>query len=102
MNNDILLSRELLALASAYHAGSIALPILASRAESLVEQMRDQFPTDVFSGAMNCVYRIGDINAVTLDENRQITDVERAMIDRQLDSLVRLVSPDTWSANMLK
>lgn len=93
MDNDTLLTRELLALAASYRGGCIGLPTLASRAETLVEQMSDQLPTEVFSVAMNCVYLIEEINAIILDENRPITDGERGMIDRQLESLTELILP---------
>ena len=93
MDNDTLLTREFLALAASYRGGRVGLAPLASRAESLVEQMCDQLPTDVFSSAMNCVYLIEEINAIILDENRPITDGERGMIDRQLQSLTELILP---------
>ena len=93
MDNDTLLTRELHALAASYRGGCIGLPTLASRAESLVEQMCDQLPTAVFSGAMNCVYLIEEINAIILDENRPITDGERGMIDQQLETLTELILP---------
>lgn len=93
MDNDTSLARELLALAASYRGGCSSLPALASRAETLIEQMRGHLPADVFSGAMNSVCLIEEINAVILDENRPLTDGERAMIDRQLDCLVELISP---------
>jgi len=54
--------------------------------------MRPHLLADTFLKAMNCVYLIEDINALVMDENRQITAVERHDIHAQLSILENLLA----------
>jgi len=91
LKNDELI-REISALSASYRAGSAELDSLSYRAELLVEQMRACLSDDGFSRAMNCVYIIEEINALVLDENRQITQSEQGEIESQLALLEKLVT----------
>ena len=86
------LVRELAAISAAYRAGSVHLSSLASRVEFLIEQMRVHLSAQDFAHTMNCVYRIEEINAVILDEQRQLTQSENQAIENDISLLENLIS----------
>lgn len=92
MKKNQLLSEELHRLIVSYHDGSSDLAHLSQRTETLIEAMRPHLLADTFLKAMNCVYLIEDINALVIDENRQITAVERHDIHAQLSILENLLA----------
>jgi hypothetical protein len=85
------LSHALLALIASYREGSTRLHSLAAGIETLVERMQSSLSAEDFGRAMNCFYLIEDVNALTLDEGRQPTQVEQDSIHRQLNLLEALV-----------
>jgi hypothetical protein len=84
-------SENFAALLAEYRAGSVSLPSLALKIESLTQLFRESVSDDDFARAMNSVYLIEDINAVALDERRQLTQSENEAIKKELSSLERLL-----------
>lgn len=93
MKTTQFLSEELCKLISSYHEGSSDLAHLSQRAETLVEAMRPNLLADTFSKAMNSVYLIEDINALVMDESRQVTAGELHDVHAQLSMLENLFAP---------
>ena len=87
------LSEDLHRLIASYHEGSSDLAHLSQRAETLIEAMRPNLQADAFSMAMNSVYLIEDINALVMDESREVTVVEQQAIHAQLSVLENLFTP---------
>lgn len=90
MNTTSPLVLEILGLCSQYREESVLLATLASRSETLVEQMRSELSSEDFLHAMNRVYLIEEINALCLDENRNPTREEKNAIFADLDALERI------------
>jgi hypothetical protein len=90
LRNNQLLTGELHKLIASYRDGSSDLAHLSQRAETLIEETRPNLLADNFSQAMNCVYLIEEINALVLDESRQVTDIEQRDICTQLTILENL------------
>jgi hypothetical protein len=93
LKTDQFLSEDLCKLIASYQEGSTDLAHLSQRAETLIEAMRPNLPADTFSKAINSVYLIEDINALVLDESRQVTAGERQDIHAQLSMLENLFAP---------
>ncbi len=92
MENDGLILQQLHDLISCYRKGAVELSSLSFKSEVLVEKMRPWLPSGAHSEAMNCVYVVEEINAVVLDENRNVTKEEVAEIERRLVLFEKLIA----------
>ncbi|QNP59931.1 hypothetical protein [Paenacidovorax monticola] len=82
-----MLAQQLLDLISSYQIGSIELNSLCFKSELIMEGMRSYLSSEIFSKAINCVYVLEEINALILDEARQLTQAERTEVEGQLNLL---------------
>lgn len=85
------LAEELRKLITTYRSGSSDLAHLSQRSETLIEAIRPHLTADMFSQAINYVYLIEEMNALVLDENRRVTDMEQHEIFTQLIKIENLL-----------
>lgn len=91
MENEID-KRQVMDLIHSYENSSIDLNHFCFESELMIEKMKKLFFIDHFSKAMNCVYTLEEINALSLDEERSITQEEHLEISNQLNLLKKFIA----------
>jgi hypothetical protein len=81
----------MLSLRTEFLGSLISLNSLVYSCEALLEHHAEDMDPDKHKLAMNCVYILGEINAVVLDEARQMSSEEHDVAVAEVQRLTALV-----------
>jgi hypothetical protein len=94
MNSRQDVTQEIDGLKHKYLMEVISLNSLVHSAEAILETSAEIFAPEKLKSAMNRVYILEEINAVVLDERRQMSPEERAAAVTEVQRLASIVKED--------
>jgi hypothetical protein len=91
--NLTLFSRYLIALNARYRLGELTLSEWSQRAEYLVDDGHELLSSEQVNSLLDWIYIVEDINALTLDERRQLNGTEADQVVKAMMEVDHLVLP---------